>query len=53
LVTVDASAKTGKVTLTIPATPAAAGQAITTGSGADKVTLAGPIGSTTELLVAS
>jgi len=47
LVTVDASAKTGKVTLTIPATPAAAGQAITTGSGADKVTLAGSIGSTT------
>jgi len=33
--------------LTIPATPAAAGQAITTGSGADKVTLAGSIGSTT------
>lgn len=47
LVTVDASASSGKVTLTLPATPAAAGQAVTTGSGADKVTLAGSIGSTT------
>lgn len=33
--------------MTLPATPAAAGQVVTTGSGADKVTLSGSIGSTT------
>jgi len=50
LVTVDASAKTGKVSLTINATPADAGQVIKTGSGADTVTLKGAIGSTSATL---
>lgn len=49
LVTVDASAKTGNVTLTVAPTSSFAdsGQVIKTGSGADTVTLAGSIGSTT------
>lgn len=49
LVTVDASAASGKVTLTVAPTSSFAdsGQVIKTGAGADKVTLAGSIGSTT------
>ena len=49
LVTVDASAKTGNVTLTVAPTSSFAdsGQVIKTGAGNDKVTLAGSIGSTT------
>jgi len=49
LVTVDASAASGKVTLTIAPTSSFAdsGQVIKTGSGNDKVTLQGSIGSTT------
>jgi S-layer protein len=50
LVTVDASAKTGKVALTIAATPADNGQVIKTGSGDDTVTLTGAIGSTNATL---
>jgi len=49
LVTVDASAATGKVTLTVAPTSSFAdsGQVIKTGAGNDAVTLSGSIGSTT------
>ena len=52
LVTVDASAKTGKVALTLNATASFpdSGQVIKTGSGADTVTLTGAIGSTNATL---
>jgi len=52
LVTVDASAKTGKVALTLNATASFpdSGQVIKTGSGNDTVTLTGAIGSTNATL---